>query len=206
MKKNKSSKNWLNKQKRDYYFRASKAQGYRSRSAFKLVEMDKKFKFFKKNMFILDLGSSPGGWSQVASKKIKNGKILAIDIKKMEKIEKVDFINGDFTENKIKENIIKYFNNNKPDLILSDMAANTSGNKNLDSYRTGDLCIKAMELAKTLLTKEGIFISKLFMGSTFDEINKMSQNYFQKVIKYKPKSSKKESKEIYIYCKGILKI
>ena len=206
MKKNKSSKNWLNKQKRDYYFRASKAQGYRSRSAFKLVEMDKKFKFFKKNMFILDLGSSPGGWSQVASKKIKNGKILAIDIKKMEKIEKVDFINGDFTENKIKENIIKYFNSNKPDLILSDMAANTSGNKNLDSYRTGDLCIKAMELAKTLLTKEGIFISKLFMGSTFDEINKMSQNYFQKVIKYKPKSSKKESKEIYIYCKGILKI
>jgi len=206
LKKNKSSKNWLNKQKRDYYFRASKAQGYRSRSAFKLVEMDKKFKFFKKNMFILDLGSSPGGWSQVASKKIKNGKILAIDIKKMEKIEKVDFINGDFTENKIKENIIKYFNSNKPDLILSDMAANTSGNKNLDSYRTGDLCIKAMELAKTLLTKEGIFISKLFMGSTFDEINKMSQNYFQKVIKYKPKSSKKESKEIYIYCKGILKI
>jgi 23S rRNA (uridine2552-2'-O)-methyltransferase len=206
LKKNKSSKNWLNKKKRDYYFRESKAQGYRSRSAFKLVEMDKKFKFFKKNMFILDLGSFPGGWSQVASKKIKNGKILAVDIKKMEKIEKVDFINGDFTENRIKENIIKYFNRNQPDLILSDMAANTSGNKNLDSYRTGDLCIKAMQLAKKLLTKEGIFISKLFMGSSFGEINEMSKNCFQKVIKYKPKSSKKESKEIYIYCKGILKI
>ena len=206
MKKNKISKNWIIKQHRDPFFKQSKIQGYRSRSAFKLIEMNKKFKFLKKNLSLLDLGSCPGGWSQVASREIIKGKILAVDIKHMEKIENVDFINGDFYKNEIRGEIIRYFNNKKADVVLSDMAANTSGVKTLDSYRIGDLCLRAMDLAKEVLSKDGIFISKIFMGSIFQEINKMAKKYFKNVILYKPLSSKKESKEIYIYCKGILKI
>jgi 23S rRNA (uridine2552-2'-O)-methyltransferase len=205
LKKNKISKNWLIKQKKDLYFRKSKIQGYRSRSAYKLIEMNKKFKFLRKNTSLLDLGSSPGGWSQVASREIRTGKILAVDIQPMEKINNVDFINGDFRKEEIHNKIKSYFNNNI-DAVLSDMAANTSGNKSMDSYRTGELCMKAMYLAKEILSNDGIFLSKIFMGSIFLEINKMAKRYFKNVIKYKPLSSKKESKEIYIYCKGVLKI
>ena len=205
MKKNKISKNWLVKQKKDYYFRQSKIQGYRSRSAFKLIEMNKKFKFLKKNLSLLDLGSYPGGWSQVVNKEVIAGKILAVDIEHMEKINNIDFIRGDFRESKIHEKIMVYFNN-KVDVVLSDMAANTSGNKTLDSYRTGELCLNAMSLATKILVKDGVFLSKIFMGSIYNEINEKAKNCFKKVIKYKPLSSKKESKEIYIFCKGVLKI
>ena len=206
MKKNKISKNWIIKQHRDPFFKQSKIQGYRSRSVFKLIGMNKKFKFLKKNLSLLDLGSCPGGWSQVASEEIIKGKILAVDIKRMERIKNVDFINGDFYKSEIRGEIIRYFNNKKADVVLSDMAANTSGVKTLDSYRIGDLCLRAMDLAKEVLSKDGIFLSKIFMGSIFQEVNKMGKKYFKNVILYKPLSSKKESKEIYIYCKGILKI
>ena len=204
MKKNKISKNWLTKQKRDPFFQQSRIQGFRSRSAFKLIEMNKKFKFLKKNSSLLDLGSSPGGWSQVAEKKITRGKILSVDIKSMEKINNVNFIQGDFRESKIYENIMIFFNY-KADVVLSDMAANTTGNKGLDSYRTGELCLNAMELAIKILSQDGVFLSKIFMGSIFEEINEKAKKNFKKVIKYKPLSSKKESKEIYIFCEGILK-
>ena len=204
MKKNKISKNWLIKQHKDQFFRQSKIQGYRSRSAFKLIEMNKKFEFLKKNTFLLDLGSSPGGWSQVATQKITKGKILAVDIKSMENIEDVNFLKGDLCDSVIYEKIFAYFNK-KADVVISDMATNTTGNKDLDSYRTGELCLKAMDLAQKILNKNGVFLSKLFMGSIFIEIHKKANKYFQKVVKYKPLSSKKESKEIYIYCKGISK-
>ena len=205
MKKNKKSKNWLIKRGRDSFFTQSKIQGFRSRSAFKLIEMNKKFKFLGENSTLLDLGSSPGGWSQVASKKIKKGKILAVDIKLMETINQVDFIQGDFEENEIRQKIILYFGK-KVDVVLSDMAANTTGNKELDSYKTGELCLEAMNLSCNILTKNGVFLSKIFMGSIFKEINEKAKNCFKKVVKYKPLSSKKESKEIYIFCKGVLKI
>ena len=205
MKKNKISKNWLIKQNRDPYFKQSKILGYRSRSAFKLIEMNNKFSFLRKNVSLLDLGSSPGGWSQVARKETSKGKILAVDIKPMEKIDSVDFVNGDFRNKEIHDKIISFFNNDL-DVVLSDMSANTTGNKNMDSFRTGELCMKAMYLAKEILSDDGVFLSKIFMGSIFPEINNMAKKYFKKVIKYKPLSSKKESKEIYIYCKGVLKI
>ena len=205
MKKNKISKEWLIKQKKDPFFIQSKIQGFRSRSAFKLIEMNKKFKFLKKNLSVLDLGSSPGGWSQVVSKEIIGGKLLAADIKPMEKINNVDFIKGDFQEGEINEEIMVYFNN-KADVVLSDMAANTSGNKSLDTYRTGELCLNAMSLSIKILNKDGVFLSKIFMGSIYNEINEKAKNCFKKVVKYKPLSSKKESKEIYIFCKGVLKI
>ncbi len=199
MKKNKISKNWIIKNKRDPFVKKSKIEGFRSRSAYKLIEMNKKFKFLKKNSYILDLGSCPGGWSQVVRKIVTKGKILAVDIKHMEKIDNIDFLQGDFTENFIYKKISTYFEK-KIDVVISDIAVNTSGNKNLDSYRTGELCIKAMDLARNILHKDGVFISKLFMGSIFFEINEKANKYFNKVVKFKPLSSKQESKEIYIYC------
>ncbi len=202
MKKNKISKNWINNQHRDIYVKKSKILGYRSRSSFKLIELDKKFKFLKQNTYLLDLGSSPGGWSQVATEKITKGKILAVDIKDMEKINKVFFLKGDFL-NINTCNEIKNFFDKKIDVVISDMATNTSGNKNLDSFNTGQLCLNAMDLSQEILNKSGVFLSKLFMGSIFVEINKKANLYFKKVVKFKPLSSRQKSKEIYLYCKGI---
>jgi len=205
VKKKKISKNWLSKQKRDIFFKQSKIEGYRSRSAFKIIEMNQKFDLLKKNQLIIDLGCSPGGWSQVISKKVENGKFFSIDIKPMEKINNVNFVKGDFTDKNILNEITSYFN--KPiDIILSDIAVNTTGNKSLDSYRTGELCISAMDLALRTLSINGIFLSKLFMGSIFEDIKKKANKSFKKVVIYKPLSSKKESKEIYIFCKGVLEI
>ena len=204
MKKNKISKNWLIKKHKDQFFKQSKIQGYRSRSAFKLIEMDQKFKFLNHNTCLLDLGSSPGGWAQVAAKKITKGKILAVDIKPMKNVNKVNFLKGDLLDPEIYEKIYAYFNK-KIDVVISDMATNTSGNKNLDSYKTGELCLRGMDLAQKILHQDGVFLSKLFMGSIFIEIHKKANKYFKKVVKYKPLSSRKESKEIYIYCKGISK-
>ena len=204
MKKNRISKNWLIKKHKDQFFKQSKIQGYRSRSAFKLIEMNQKFKFINQNTCLLDLGSSPGGWAQVAAKKITKGKILAVDIKPMESVNKVNFLKGDLLDPEIYEKIYAYFNK-KIDVVISDMAANTSGNRNLDSYKMGELCLKGMDLAQKILHQDGVFLSKLFMGSIYVEINEKANKYFKKVVKYKPSSSRKESKEIYIYCKGISK-
>ena len=158
MKKNKISKNWLIKQHKDPFIIKSKIQGYRSRSAFKLIEMNKKFKFLNKTTNLIDLGSSPGGWAQVAAKKITKGKILAIDIKPMAEVKNVHFLKGDLFDSKIYEKIYTYFNK-KIDVVISDMAANTSGNKNLDSYRTGELYLRGMDLAQKILHKGwGFFI------------------------------------------------
>jgi 23S rRNA (uridine2552-2'-O)-methyltransferase len=202
LKKNKISKNWIIKQHRDPFFKESKIQGYRSRSAFKLLEMNNKFKFINKNTNLIDLGSSPGGWSQVVAKTITKGKILSIDIKPMKKIDRVSYLQEDINNHSIYDKIYKYFGT-KVDVVLSDMAANTSGNKDLDSNNTGELCLIAMDLSLKILKKDGTFLSKIFMGSVFQEINKKANKYFKKVVKFKPISSRSNSKEIYIYCKGI---
>jgi len=203
LKKNRISKSWLIEQRRDYFVRQSKIQGYRSRSAFKLIDMNKKFNFIKSNTYLLDLGSTPGGWTQVATKIITKGKVLAVDVKQMEKQGNATFLFGDINDSKIQEKIVRYFDR-KIDVVISDMASNTSGNKNLDSYRTGELCLNAIAFAKKILIQDGVFLSKLFMGSIFQEIKKKAEKCFKKVVIYKPLSSKKESKEIYIYCKYIL--
>ena len=202
MKKNKISKNWINRQKRDIYVRQSKVDGYRARSAYKLIEIDKKFKIFKNGMFILDIGAAPGSWSQYASKAIKNGKIISIDLKDMSPINNGIHIKGDFTEpdiqEKIKENLTKEF-----DVVMSDMAVNTTGVKNLDSIQTGELCKEAMTFSKKVISSKGYFISKIFMGSTFNEIVALGKKIFKEVKVFKPLSSRKESKESFIICKKI---
>ena len=197
------SKNWIKRHIKDRYVQLKRAKGYRSRSAFKLIEIDSKFNILKNNNYILDLGSAPGGWSQVISEKIKKGRILAIDILPMKKINNVDFILGDFLNKNIQSKIMRLCNN-KLDTIVSDMASNTTGNKDLDSIRTSELCINAMEFSKLVLSKNGIFLSKFFMGSTHKEIKEKADEIFKKVIFYKPDSSRKDSREVYIFCKNII--
>ena len=202
MKKNKISKNWLNKQKKDIYVRQSKVDGYRARSAYKLIEIDEKFKIFKGDMFVIDIGAAPGSWSQYVSKVVKNGKLISIDLKEMDEIKNTTLIKGDFTDENIK-NKIKNFLNKKPDVIISDMAVNTTGIKDLDSLQTGELCKEAIYFAKDVLSKNGYFVSKIFMGSSFNEIVALSKKTFKEVKVFKPKSSRKDSKESFIICKKI---
>ena len=203
MSKNKISKNWLTKQRRDLYVRKSQSEGYRSRAIYKLKEMDDKYNIFKNGISLIDLGAAPGSWSQYAAKKIKNGKILSIDLLSMDKIENTFQIKGDFMEESCQQEIMKYFNN-KVDVIMSDMAVNTTGNKYIDSISTGELSLSAMKFSKEILKSKGIFISKFFMGSAFNDIIKNAKKTFVQVRIYKPKASKKESRESYIVCKNML--
>ena len=202
MKKNKISKNWINRQRRDIYVRQSKVDGYRSRSAYKLQEIDEKFKILKNSISLIDLGAAPGGWSQYAAKKVKSGKILSIDLKKMENINNTAQITGDFTEKNFQTQIKEHFKS-KVDVVVSDMAVNTTGNKSVDSISTGELCKEAIIFAKDMLSKDGKFVSKIFMGSTFNEVVSMANNVFKKVSVFKPKSSRKDSKENFIICKNL---
>ena len=202
MKKNRISKNWINKQKRDIYVRQSKVDGYRARSAYKLIEIDKKFKIFKNKMTILDIGAAPGSWSQYVSKIVTNGKIISVDLKKMEKINNTIQIIGDFT-NPIIQDQIKNKLTSKAEVVMSDMAVNTTGVKNLDSIQTGELCKEAMIFSKDVISPDGFFISKLFMGSSFNEIVALGKKIFKEVKVFKPKSSRKDSKESFIVCKNL---
>ena len=200
MKKNKISKNWINKQRRDIYVRQSKVEGYRSRSVYKLQEIDQKFKIFKNGISVIDLGAAPGSWSQYASKNIKSGKIVSIDCKDFEKIGNIHQIIGDFTDDRYKKEIVDYFGV-KVDVVLSDLAVNTTGNKNLDSIYTGELCMEAMKFSKEILKSDGKFISKIFMGSTFNEIVSEAKKIFKENKVFKPLASRKDSKESFIICK-----
>lgn len=193
------TKSWIIKQHRDSFFKKSKVLGYRSRSAFKLIELNQKFKFFKNKINLLDLGSSPGGWSQVASNFLKKGKILAVDIEPMERINNVSFLKGNFLTEDIKDKISKEFIG-KIDVIISDMAAKTTGNKSLDCIRTNELCMEVINFSSEKLENKGILVAKLFMGEDFLEVKKLAQNKFNKVQFFKPKSSRGESKETYIHC------
>ena len=202
MKKNRISKNWINKQRRDIYVRRSKVDGYRSRAAYKLIEIDEKFRIFKNGISVIDLGAAPGSWSQYLSKKIQNSKIVSIDLREMKAIDNTVQIKGDFTEEKNQSKIKDFFKSNV-DVVLSDMAVNTTGNKNIDSIYIGELCMEAMIFSKKILNNDGKFISKIFMGSTFNEIITEAKLIFKKVKVFKPKSSRKDSKESFIICKNL---
>ena len=202
MKKNKISKSWVIRQKRDKYVRQSKLEGYRSRAVYKLKELDEKFKIIKNNLNILDIGSAPGSWTQYLSEKSKGSKIMSIDLKEVEKIKDVYHVVGDFLDNKNQKIITDYFPK-KIDLVVSDMAVNTTGNKNLDSIQTGELSLTAMDFAVSMLRPKGIFLSKIFMGSTFNEIVENAKKNFKESKIFKPPSSRKDSKESFIICKNL---
>ncbi len=202
MKKNKFSKNWIIKQKRDIYVKRSKLEGYRSRAVYKLQEINDKFKIIKNNILVIDLGAAPGSWSQYISRNFSKSKIISIDLKDIEPITNLVHIKGDFTEEEQKKSIKNYFGK-KVVLVVSDMAVNTTGNKSVDSLVTGELCIEAMNFAIELLNKKGNFISKLFMGSSFNEIVALGKKSFKDVDIFKPPSSRKDSKENFIICRNL---
>ena len=199
-KKVKKSNTWKIKQHRDQFFKKSKTLGYRSRASFKLIELNNKFRFLKKDTNLLDLGAFPGGWSQIASKFIKSGKILSIDLKKMEPIPNVDFLISDIFDIKTKTKIIDYFDKSL-DVIISDMAADTTGNKALDSIRTNQLCLEVMNFSTKILKNEGVLVSKVFMGEDFIEVKNLAKSLFKYVNFFKPESSRDQSKETYLHCK-----
>jgi len=200
LKKNKFSKNWIIKQKRDIYVKQSKIEGYRSRAVYKLQEINEKFKILKNGISIVDLGAAPGSWSQFVARNFKNNKIVSIDLKKIETIENTYQIIGDFTDEIQQKKIADYFAK-KIDVVLSDMAVNTTGNKNIDSLVTGELCLNAMNFTKEILNYDGKFVSKIFMGSVFNEIISEAKKNFKIVKIFKPLASRKDSKENFIICK-----
>ena len=202
MKKNKISKNWINRQRKDIYVRKSKVEGYRSRAVYKLEEINQKFKIFHNGVSVLDLGAAPGSWSQYISKNYKNIKIASIDLIKFDEIKNTFQITGDFTENIYKQKILNFFKT-KIDIVVSDMAVNTTGNKDLDSIQTSELCLDAMRFSKEILKTDGVFVSKIFVGSTFNEIVEKAKSIFCEVKIFKPKSSRKNSKESFIICKNL---
>jgi len=198
-KRAKKSRTWVIKQHRDQFFKKAKVLGYRSRAAFKLLELNKKFNFIKSNSNLLDIGATPGGWSQVASKMVTSGKILAVDILPMEKIKNVNFINGDFLEETTQQQIKKIFQK-KIDVIISDMAENTTGNKSIDSIRTNNLCAEVIKFSINHLNINGVLVCKLFMGDDFILVKDLAKKNFKTVEFFKPESSRSESKETYIFC------
>ena len=202
MKKNKFSKSWIIKQKRDVYVKQSKIEGYRSRAVYKLQEINEKFKILKNGIQLVDLGAAPGSWSQFVSKNFKNTKIVSIDLKEMEEIDNIFQIVGDFTNEHEKKKIIDCFDG-KIDAVISDMAVNTTGNKSIDSIVTGELSIEALNFSTETLKKQGCFVSKIFMGPSFNEIMTISKKKFKQVNVFKPPASRKDSKESFIICKQL---
>jgi len=202
LKKNRISKNWINKQKRDIYVRQSQVDGYRARSAYKLIEIDEKFKILKNGISVIDLGASPGSWSQYIARTVKSGRLVSIDLKEMEEIENTVQIKGDFTDLDSQEKIKSFFKS-KVNVVVSDMAVNTTGIKDIDAIYTGELAMEAMNFSKEMLVKEGRFVSKIFLGSSFNEIVALGKKIFKEVKVFKPKSSRKESKESFIICKTL---
>lgn len=187
----------------DEYVKMAQAQGYRSRAVFKLKEIQEKDQLIKPGMNIIDLGAAPGGWSQFARPIIgKKNKIIALDILPMEPIEGVDFIQGDFREQAVLDQLYSVLDGAPVNLVMSDMAPNMSGNKGVDQPSAIYLGELALETAKTVLTKDGVFLVKLFQGAGFDEYFREVQQCFSKVVIRKPKASRPRSNEVYILAKG----
>lgn len=204
----KSSNSWLKRQINDPFVKAAHEQGYRARSAFKIIEIDDKFKIFKKGKIVLDLGAAPGGWSQVVVDKVGHGKVFAVDILDMESLSGVEFLKQDFLASDAPENILKMINKNqtnqnrKVDVVLSDMAQNTCGDKQTDHIRIVELLEQALDFAIKILAKDGVFVGKIFQGGAQGELLQKFRDNFTSVKHFKPDSSRKESAENYIVATG----
>ena len=199
----KSSKLWISRQNNDFYVKEAKAKGYRSRSAFKLIEINKKFKFLKNNLNIVDLGSAPGGWSQVCSELNKNGKNLSIDILAMDKIDNIFFYKKDFNETDFLDFVNNFFDQNKVDIVLSDMAVNTTGNKDLDAIKTNSIALDVVNLSRVILKPKSSLLVKIFSGKDENILIKNAKDSFKNIERIKPDSSRKESREMYLLCRDL---
>lgn len=197
-----SSTRWLQRQLNDPYVKLAQQQGYRSRAAFKIQEIDNKYNIFKKGKTVLDLGAAPGGWSQVAVKKVGRGNVVALDILDMDPMEGVVTIKQDFLESEAKDRVIDALGGRKCDVVLTDMAANTTGNKKTDHLRIMVLLEEAYNFAVTVLNEDGVFAGKVFQGGAEKELFDRVRKDFKKVYHFKPASSRKDSSEMYIVATG----
>jgi len=203
MARSKSSNQWMQEHFDDEYVKKAQAMGYRSRSTFKLVEIQEKDKIIKPGMNVIDLGAAPGGWSDYARKIVgKKNKVIALDLLEIEPIEGVDFIQGDFRENDVLDELYRVLDGAPVDLVMSDMAPNISGNKEMDQPRSIYLAELALDTAQTVLNKGGTFLIKMFQGAGFDEYKRDVTKSFSSIVIRKPKSSRARSNEVYILAKG----
>jgi len=192
---------WYSERKRDYYYREAKRQGYRARSAFKLLQIHKRYGVLKRGGVIIDLGASPGGWSQIAAKYARM--VIAVDLQPMESMERVVFIKGDITKDEIIERIRRYVH--EADVVISDASPNISGNYTMDQARSVWLCQNALKIAKEFLREGGNFLCKIFEGEDYPEFLREVKQNFRMVKPHVPKASRKQSSEIYIVAKGFIK-
>lgn len=198
-----SSKRWLDRQHSDHYVQKAKESGFRSRAAYKLLEIHDRDKIFKPGMTIVDLGAAPGGWSQVAATKVgSSGKILALDILPVDSIKGVDIIQGDFQKPEVMEELVKKLGGSTVDLVISDMAPNLSGITAVDQARTLQLAEIALEFVERVLVQDGCFLIKVFQGSGTEVYIKKLKILFRQVLIRKPKASRAESREVYLLAKG----
>lgn len=205
MAKSKSSKGWLKEHFKDEFVQRSQQDGYRSRAVYKLIEIDEKDHLIKPGMSIIDLGAAPGGWSEYAVKKVaRHGRMIALDILPMPPINDVKFIEGDFREDAVFEQLMKVVDNCAVDLVISDMAPNISGMGCVDMPRAYYLCELALDFARQVLKPGGGFLVKLFQGEGFEVYNRELKKSFSKVVMRKPRASRARSREIYALATGFL--
>jgi 23S rRNA (uridine2552-2'-O)-methyltransferase len=191
----KSSKEWLRRHVTDHYVRRARQEGYRSRAAYKLVELDEKHSLFKPGMTVLDLGAAPGGWSQVAAQKVTpGGRVIAVDILQVAPISGVTVLKGDFRQVSIEERV---------DVVLSDVSPNLSGIPNVDQARLLELALAAIEVCAKILKRDGVFVVKSFHGEAFDELRERLEAVFKRVKVVKPSASRGESAETYVVARSL---
>jgi 23S rRNA (uridine2552-2'-O)-methyltransferase len=203
MPRSKSSNEWLRRHVNDPFVKQAQVDGYRSRSAYKLIELNEKDRLIKPGMRVMDLGSAPGGWSQVAGKLVgKKGRVLATDILPMDPVMNTDFIQGDFTDEKIVGQLLEWLGSEKFDLIISDIAPNITGIDSADQAGSMYFLELALDTVKQTLKKGGNFAAKMFQGSGSDDYVKELRKSFEKVVIRKPAASRAKSREVYIVARG----
>ncbi len=203
MARSKSSNDWMDEHFNDHYVMKAKEEGYRSRACYKLMEIDDKDKLIKPGMTVVDLGSAPGGWSQVAARRVgDHGLVVASDILPMDGIAGVTFLKGDFTEEAVFDELMTIIGNRPVDLVISDMAPNMSGMSAVDQPSAMYLVELALDMARQVLKPGGNYAAKVFQGEGFDEYLKDMRSSFQKVVTRKPESSRARSREVYLVAKG----
>ena len=203
MAQSKTSKQWLKEHFDDEYVRKSQEDGLRSRASYKLLEIQEKDKLIERGMTVVDLGAAPGGWSQVCSEYNKNGKNLSIDILAMDKIDNIFFYKKDFNETDFLDFVNNFFDQNKVDIVLSDMAVNTTGNKDLDAIKTNSIALDVVNLSRVILKPKSSLLVKIFSGKDENILIKNAKDSFKNIERIKPDSSRKESREMYLLCRDL---
>ncbi len=198
------AKRWVKERKRDGYYRKAKAEGYRSRAAYKLIQINKRFDLMSEGDVVVDLGAAPGGWSQVALEFVgRSGKVIAVDRKRMRPIEGVQMVRGDLTDDSTIKAVIEEIGG-EADVIVSDMAPRLSGNWNMDHAKSISLADTALEFAKRTLRKGGNFVVKTFQGDLYIEYHERATSVFESIQSYTPKASPSRSREVFVVGKGYL--